>query len=511
MGAERLLSAHLDYHSLAKTARVPEKASDSAPSPGKLEKVDVVTRMLWGLLVFSLPFVDIQFPEAARGFGQPSSYLTLVVMALVLLRILRERESLPFLKSKAIFFMFLFWLVAGFSIVQSLQAPISPWHEYSDPLLVSVQQFVMLTVGLSIALLTCYFVRSWRDFRFAMTCYFAGWIASVLVQALDFAAYYRPNSTLLQAVNDFMHHTPLWQFEGPFPRLRLAGGEASWTSDYLICLIPFFVLSSYYWKSRRWNIIHAAAAIIVLFATMSFGGLAVFAGQAALMAVILGRRAVGFLGLAGVAPLLLALVISPTYINTVWNRTAGAYSYGIDADDFSVRMRAALVESGWSAFQEHPWLGVGIGDSGFYVPGNWPTWAARDPSINWTLRSPANVCNFHVQVLSETGLAGTSLFVAMLVAMAAGLFKAYRRVPEAWKKSVYAGVLVALLGQVAHYSSVNRLFFRYWFFIWGLAICTVQLARQTDPGMGVRRIMYRKRVAGEFAPAGALTRRVSLT
>jgi len=406
--------------------------------------------------------------------------------------------------------MFLFWLVAGISIYQSLKAPLSPWLEYSDPLLTSVEQFVMLSVGLSVAFLTCYFVRGWRDFRFAMSCYFAGWIGSVLAQALDFAAYFSPDSTLLQAVNDFIHNTPTWQFVGPLPRLRLAGSEASWASDYLLCLIPFFVLGSYYWKSRRWNIIHASASVMVMFATTSFGGLAVFAGQAALMALILGRRAVGFLALAGVAPLLLALVISPAYVNIVWNRTVGAYNYGIESDDFSVRMRAALVESAWNAFQEHPWLGVGIGDSGFYVPGDWPTWAARDPSINWTLRNPANLCNFHLQILSETGLAGAGLFAAMLVTMVGATFKAYRRVPESWKKSVYAGVLVALLGQVAHYSSMNRFFSRYWFFIWGLAICTVRLAETTDPGMHVHRTLYRRKLAEELVPAGALPRRVNL-
>lgn len=506
MGSERLLTSHLGRNLLAKATGLPGKASDSRPRSEKLEGVDAVTRILWGLLIFSLPFTDIQFPKAARGFGQPSAYLAAVVMGLMLLRILRERESLRFLKNKASFFVFLFWLVAGVSIYQSLEAPASPWLEYSNPLLVSVEQFAMLSVGLSIAILTCYFVRGWRDFRFAMTYYFAGWIGSLLTQALDFVAYFQPDSTVLQAANDFIHFTPTWQFVGPLPRLRLAGSEASWASDYLLCLIPFFVLGAYYWKSRRWNIINASVAVILMFATTSFGGVAVFVGQVVLMAMILGKRAFRFLALAGVAPFLLALVVSPAYVDLVWSRTVGAYNYGIESDDFSIRMRAALVESGWNAFKEHPWLGVGIGDSVFYVPSQWPTWAARDPNINWTLRSPANLMNLHIQILSETGLAGATLFAALLITMAWTTFKAYRRVSEPWKKSVYAGILVALLGQIAHYSSMNRFFCRYWFFIWGLAICTVRLAGETDPGMRVRRTLYRRKLAGGFAPAGASIR-----
>jgi O-antigen ligase len=459
--------------------------------------------MLWALLIFSFPFVDIQYPEAARGFGHPSSYLTLVVSAFVLMKILRDRESLHFLKNKAFLFMFLFWLVAGFSILQSSQAPISPWLEYSNPLKVSVEQFVQLTVCLSVAVLTCYFVRSWQDFRFAMTCYFGGWIGSILAQGLDFAAYYRSNSTVLRAINDFMHHTPLWQFEGSFPRLRLAGSEGSWASNYLLHLIPFFVLTSYYWKSRRWNIINAFAAIVVMFATMSFGGLAVFAGQAVLMAEVLGKRAVRVLALAGVAPLLLALLISPAYIGIVWHRAVDLVLYGTESGEFSLRMRTASVESGWNAFLEHPWLGVGIGDSGFYMPGAWPTWAARDPSLNWTLRNPSGLMNLHVQILSETGLVGASLFSALLLAMVVGTFKAYRRVSEPWKKSVYASVFVVLLGQFAGYTTMNRFFLHYWFFIWGLAICTVRLAQQTDPAIRVHRTVYRKTLGGKFALAGA--------
>jgi O-antigen ligase len=427
----------------------------------------------------------MMFPESARGFGQPSSYLTLVVWVVVLLRILHRKERLPFLKNKALLFMFLFWLVAGISISQSSQVPLSAWV-HAVPWISGVKQFVELTVALSVAFFTVFFVRSWRDFRFAMTSYFAGWIGSVSAQLLDFAAYFSPGSSLLQAANDFIHHSSWWQFVGPFPRLRLSTAEGSWASDYLICVIPFFVLRAYYWKSRAWNFINALASVLVLFATMSFGGLVVFVGQVALMAVILGRRAVGFLALAGAAPLLLALAISPVYVSSVWNRAAGAFVYGSESGDGSMRLRAALAETSWATFKEHPWLGVGIGVSNYYVPGDMPTWAAKDPYVKGLARSflDANLCNLVSQVLSETGLAGTALFVLLLATMAWGTLKAYQRATEGWKKSVYAAILVALLGQIAHYTSMNTFHFHYWCFIWGLAIFAQENSKgQTDAGL----------------------------
>lgn len=488
----------------AKAGARQRNVSELRPVSERPIKIDPLTNTLWGLLIFSLPFTDIFFPEKAGGFGQPSTYLTLALWPFLVLRILWGKESLRFLKSKALLFMFLFWLVAGISISQSSQAPLSPWFR-AVPWKTAVEQFVQLSVALSIAFFTAYFVRSWRDFRFAMTLYFAGWVGSVFAQALDFAAYFTPGSPLLQAANGFIHHHPWWQFLGPFPRLRLSTAEASWASDYLICLIPFFALSAYYWKSRAWNMINASAAVLTLFATMSFGGLVAFLGEAALTALIMGKRAVGFLALVGAAPLLLALAISPVYVSWVWNRAVGTYTEGAeDTSDGSVRARAALTESAWVAFQEHPWLGVGIGDSPYYVPGNMPTWAAQDPYVGGYRNSleGGNVCNLYVQVLSETGLAGTGLFVLLLTTLVWGTFKAYQRASERWQKSVYAATLVALLGQIAHYSSMNRFHYHYWFFMWGLAVCVVRLLGQPDPGITAFGAPYRRGLARPSARIG---------
>lgn len=499
----------VEFREPVKNATSMRSKSAGTPSTGLAESraalsrwrgIDPLERMIWALLIFSLPFTDVEFPKQARGFGLPSTYLTILLWVFVLLRILRGRESLRFLKSKALLFMFIFWVVAGFSLLQSSKAPPSSWMNYSDPRTVSIEQFIQLSIALSIAFFTVFYIRSWRDFRFAMTAYFAGWIGSLFAQAIDVVAYFEPQSTVLTAIENLIHHAEWWQFLGPIPRLRLGGAEASWCSDYLICLIPFFVLSAYYWKSRAWNRINACVAVLIMFATMSFGGLAVFAGQVALMALALGRRAVGFLVLAGAVPLLLALVISPIYVSWVWNRAVGVYENGVEGADSSVRIRTALTDAGWNIFEEHPWLGVGIGESTFYIPGDMPGWTREDPLFKGGFRDPANLCNFDVQILSELGLLGAGLFLALLVTMALGLLGSYRRAPERWKKAVYAAILIALLGQVAHYVSMNRFFVHYWYFIWGLAICAPKLLDQKDPKMPPRRVTLSKTNAVFFEP-----------
>lgn len=451
-------------------------------------------RLLWGLLIFSLPFTDIEFPKAAKTFGEPSTYLAIVLCGLVLLKMLRGKESLGFLKTKASLFILVFWLVAGISISQSSKAPPSPWFAYASPWRTSLEQFAQLTVDLSVVFLTTYFVRSWKAFRFAMMWYFAGWIGSLCAQLIDFAAYFDAGSILVSSVGGFIHHTHLWQFIGGLPRLRLGSAEGGWAADYLLCVIPFFVMGAYYWKSRVWNRVNACVAIVALFATMSLGGLAIFLGEAAAMALFLGRRAAGLLIFAAAVPLLLALVISPLYVHWVWNRATEAYDYGIESTDFSTRARVALTESAWDAFEEHPWLGVGIGNSPFYVVGNMPTWAAQDPAIKASLNTAygGDVSNLDFQILCETGLLGCVSFFIVIAMMAVGVIKAYRLARSRWMKSVFAAILVALLGQVAHSVTMSRFYYHYWFFIWGLAICAVGLARAVE----------RDGPAGRFALSG---------
>lgn len=478
----------------------PREVAASRAAVSKWRGIDPLERMFWGLLIFSLPFTDVEFPKQARGFGLPSTYLAIVVWVFVLLRILRGRESLSVLKSKAVLFLLLFWVVAGLSVFQSSKAPPSPWMSYSNPWATSIEQFVQLSVAFSIAFFTVFYIRTWCDFRFAMSAYFAGWVGSVLAQGIDFVAYFEPQSTALAAIDSLMHHTGWWQFLGSIPRIRLGGAEASWCSDYLLCLIPFFVLRAYYWKSRVWNAMNACAAVLVMFTTMSFGGLAVFVGEVAFMALALGRRAVGFLVLAGAIPLILVLTISPIYVNWVWNRAMGVYENGIQGSDFSVRVRSALTDAGWNTFEEHPWLGVGIGDSTFYIPSEMPGWTMEDPDLKKGFRDPANLSNFDVQILSETGLVGAGLFVALLATMALGLFRSYRRAPERWKKAVYAAILIALLGQVAHYVSMNRFFLHYWYFIWGLAMCTPKLLNQKDPKISICHVVSAKANTAPLSP-----------
>ena len=81
--------------------------------------------------------------------------------------------------------------------------------------------------------------------------------------------------------------------------------------------------------------------------------------------------------------------------------------------DFAERLVYWL--NGWSVFLRYPFLGVGLGNSGFFFLQYLPTLGYRSNEIMTLVTHSAvlpNIKSFWVRLLAETGLVGFSLFVA---------------------------------------------------------------------------------------------------
>jgi len=81
---------------------------------------------------------------------------------------------------------------------------------------------------------------------------------------------------------------------------------------------------------------------------------------------------------------------------------------------FAFLERAVYWFTGWHTFNDYPWLGVGLGNSGFYFPAHvpfqgWGTFEIRD--VLYRLYDLPNVKSLWIRLLSDTGLLGFSLFV----------------------------------------------------------------------------------------------------
>jgi O-antigen ligase len=137
------------------------------------------------------------------------------------------------------------------------------------------------------------------------------------------------------------------------------------------------------------------------------------------------RVTLGLLAAAAIIVVAIGLISRDLYFSQLWESLGKlgdlpAYILALGAST-----RYALAAAAWKVFGEHPLLGVGLGQSGFYLFDHLPDWALdRNPEMafmlmpsSWTFPNPKNLW---VRLLAETGLAGSLFFVVFLVLLAAG-------------------------------------------------------------------------------------------
>ena len=115
--------------------------------------------------------------------------------------------------------------------------------------------------------------------------------------------------------------------------------------------------------------------------------------------------------------------------------------------------RVAYWQAGMATFADHPLLGVGLGNSGFFIESNLPGYAYRLTEIK-DLRSGAfaglpNPKNLWVRLLAETGLVGFAAFLTWWVLTGATALLLWRRGTGLHRLLGLAGVLglIAAVGE----------------------------------------------------------------
>ena len=131
------------------------------------------------------------------------------------------------------------------------------------------------------------------------------------------------------------------------------------------------------------------------------------------------------------------------YISRLWNTQAESLQEFIIEN--SVGARAAYVSGALGAYQRNPWMGVGLGASGFYIYRNLPDWAlTMVPEIARQLnpenRLYPNPKNLYVRLLAETGLAGLFAFLAFQFTLLGEVVLAIRQKTRIWKFLGAAGL-----------------------------------------------------------------------
>jgi hypothetical protein len=101
--------------------------------------------------------------------------------------------------------------------------------------------------------------------------------------------------------------------------------------------------------------------------------------------------------------------------------------------------------TGWHVFNDHPWLGVGLGNAGFFALDQTPSigWASFEiRALLFRLPYLPNIKSLWVRLFAETGLLGFSIFTAWLVT----LFRSARLTLRS-KQPIL--LMIALTGQLS--------------------------------------------------------------
>jgi O-antigen ligase len=464
-----------------------------------------ISRFSWLIMIALLPISSM--PLVAKLLGSDSvaspAILFLVILAIAwfLPRVVRGEAF-----SNHILPLFLFCLIALVATALSLF--------YHVPAFKGINQFApaissvgTLLIGFFFFITASSFLETREDVR--LTVQVLNWSGLVLVAW-----------ALLQAFFWYgFNHYPQWMFDFQGmvsarvlyrQRVNAFALEPSWLAHQLNMLyLPLWLACTYkrisFHRFRLWKFNFENLLLLggmgVLLLTLSRVGVAAFILVLLLVALVLqgrvvswleslinrkgslhlGRRAISGLLILFYLLVIFAVVFAFTRIDP---RMASLFSFSFNQDDALLRFfnelkfgdRVIYWLTGWKIFNAYPFLGVGLGNAGYYFP-------KYLPAYGWSLVEVENLLNrttillniksLWLRLLAETGLVGFSLFIGWLVSLLPTLLRKIRNKCSSISVFGWMGcfVLAALLLEGF---SIDSFAMPYWWVSLGLAVTQVQ-------------------------------------
>jgi len=408
---------------------------DFVNQPGKL------ARLLWGAALLALPVTSFRwFPFLGEGtLVRPLSlYPLALLLPVLIIQWRRKKTGLYWAGVFVALGAFVLFVFAATSFGVLIDPIPLRGQTYSGR---AIRALVTLLIGVLFFLCAVWMNRSQADLRFSVRWILTGLCLDLAWSGLQAVTFY---SGLLE--KEMVTH---WQLAFSMRELvrsnRISGlaYEPAWLAGQLATIfIPFLfsaVLTNFRLTRLKWlEPVLLAFSLLVLLATYSRGGLLIVAASAGLTLLLFGRAAMrsawkwftsGFRGRTFGVITRMGIVVAvigafvgaflflsqKDYFRRLWEIDAESLSEYIV--DINAGARGAYSAGAMAAYEQHPWTGVGLGASGFYIYQNLPDWALTTvPEIARQLNPQnslyPNPKNLYVRLLAETGLIGFFLFVA---------------------------------------------------------------------------------------------------
>ena len=430
-------------------------------------------RILWGAALLALPVTSFRwFPFLGEStLVRPLALYPLALLILFLLtQSVRGKIKLNWSGALIPLGVLILFIVA----VTSFGALIDPiplrGQVYSGR---ALRALVTLFIGVAFFISAMWMNASEADLRFSVRWLFAGLCLDLAWSGLQAFTFY---TGLLN--KEMVTH---WQLAFSMRELvrtnRISGlaYEPAWLAgQFATTFIPFLfaaVMTNFRISRLKWlEPVLLALSLLVVLATYSRGGLLTVIAAAGLTFLFFGRKVMGSVWawfVSGFRGRLSDVLFRIAMIATVISVIAGSFIF-LSQKNFFRRLwetkaeslteymikinagaRGAYSTGALSAFEEHPWTGVGLGASGFYIYQNLPDWSLTTvPEIanqlNPENRLYPNPKNLYARLLSETGLIGFFLYIAFQFHILGDMLNLYRR-EEHWARfAAVAGVFAWL-------------------------------------------------------------------
>ena len=434
-------------------------------SVGRLFRLDNVARFLWAAVMLTLPVTSFRyFPFMGEAtYVRPLSAYPLALLLIVLLiQFVRDRKRFTWPAAFTPLLAFVFAALAA-TVIGVLFGPLvlrgqAYWGR-------AIRAWATLIIGLAFFVAAVWMNRSEDELRFTVKWMLAGFVIDILWSGVQGATFYlhilpKPLVTLWQRVFSMRELIRTNRISGMAYEPAWLAGEIA--TIYLPWLFASLLTRVRMTRFKWLELVLLVFAALLLLATFSRGGLATVAITIVLTLLFIGGEYIraawhwfvsGFRDAKGVilrVVMITAVVVTAlgalwflnrkNYISRLWNTQAAS------VQDFLIQnsagARVAYIWGTLGAYRDHPWTGVGLGASGFYIYQNLPDWVMTFlPEIASQLSPTStlypNPKNLYVRLLAETGLVGFFLFAAFQLFILGDMIAVLKQRVPIWR---YLGI-----------------------------------------------------------------------